>query len=635
VYVQGEFHLYSDRWLIQKFAENAWSAVNEFSLKVHPVRAIAVERPVFWPFGIHTDKGGWKTTRKGCGMPYDTRIDLVCETVPSDTLGVWPVIVEFKTKMERAASTPVNNYLLMVQKDCLQPVLNAWMYFLETWQLPKWAVLLYATRRHLLHHFSDEELGCRRSSTGYLDFHEAVKQPWCKKIISEFAFSAFGNPGSRGRYVDDNFLVVDVGALREATLWHDKDVFNELTGCMYVFETVLKDSRLQSLIRAAEDGLTAEQILRTLGRPVSVSLPLGTRVLTGRGKFGRINRLSRDNLQELNDRWKTCQLDPKESYPTDNLKYSSEKIEWAPIVFNDKGCPIMFCNTKGSRITFIIEGDAVLSLSHNLVPALPVGRNVFRCPSLITMVHPLYRPKSAAGTQSARMQLALNASITKAASDVWDRLSLAATGVDPVSFFSLTVDNVFRSNLTSGGPAVREFVSTSTRDYAMHASHEKNTGSHKHVSVIRCVNRLLNARVLRAIFALHGISDLHYERVVDKSLWSEGDLEVYRNAEFGALRDMLDSVDEGDDVVTPSSEQHDLMVAWWGQSRYDGFVHMSQRAAWTTEALGCALATLEIEGSTITVVEAVADQVHDSIALALSQISAQGHTGHTDKAGIL
>ena len=55
----------------------------------------------------------------------------------------------------------------------------------------------------------------------------------------------------------------------------------------------------------------------------------------------------------------------------------------------------------------------------------------------------------------------------------------------------------------------------------------------------------------------------------------------------------------------------------------------------TTEALGCALATLEIEGSTITVVEAVADQVHDSIALALSQISAHGHTGHTDKAGIL
>ena len=169
----------------------------------------------------------------------------------------------------------------------------------------------------------------------------------------------------------------------------------------------------------------------------------------------------------------------------------------------------------------------------------------------------------------------------------------------------------------------------------MHTLHDTRNGSHKHISVVRCINRLLNTRVLRAIFALHGMSELDYERVVDKSVWSGGDLEVYRDAEFGALRGMLDSVNERGEVVAPNSSEHDRMVAWWDQSRYDGFVHMSQRAAWTTEALGCALATLETSGGTATVVEAVADQAHESIALALSQAGAQGHTGPTEKVGIL
>ena len=153
------------------------------------------------------------------------------------------------------------------EKDCLQPVLNAWMYFLETWELPRWALLLYATRRKSTpdevhkRHFPTGKPGCISSATGGLNFHEAVKQPWCRRVFSGFAVSAF-KEGSRGRYFDDNFLVIDVGALGEATLGltPGDSVFNGETGCMHVSEEVLKDNRLQLLIGAAGEALTAGQI---------------------------------------------------------------------------------------------------------------------------------------------------------------------------------------------------------------------------------------------------------------------------------------------------------------------------------------------------------------------------------------
>ena len=106
---KGEFHLYSDRWLNQQFAGNAWSTACCFN-EICKVRAIVVERPAFWPFGVNTTNGGRDTTRKGCGMPYDTRFDLVCETILNDGGAVWPIIIEFKTKTERAreAASPVS-----------------------------------------------------------------------------------------------------------------------------------------------------------------------------------------------------------------------------------------------------------------------------------------------------------------------------------------------------------------------------------------------------------------------------------------------------------------------------------------------------------------------------------------------
>ena len=138
-----------DGWLVQQFAHNAWSAVCALtSSSGHPLCAIAVEKRVVWPFGLHTAKGGWQTTRGSCGKPYETRIDLVCAAVGSRDQDV--TIIEYKTKMERTNGNPNGLFLLggKCQSDCQQPVLNAWLYYLQTGVLPDQAVVLYATRRY-------------------------------------------------------------------------------------------------------------------------------------------------------------------------------------------------------------------------------------------------------------------------------------------------------------------------------------------------------------------------------------------------------------------------------------------------------------------------------------------------------
>ena len=128
--------------------------------------------------------------------------------------------------------------------------------------------------------------------------------------------------------------------------------------------------------------------------------------------------------------------------------------------------------------------------------------------------------------------------------------------------------------------------------------------------------------------SLYGLSDLDHERVVDKALWSEDDLATYTDSEFEALRGKPIANDSSVEVVDVSNSEHGRVSAWWegqghvgegGQSKYDAFAHMSQRAGWTIEALGCALVTLEIGGNMSTIVETVANQVYEAVALALSQ----------------
>jgi hypothetical protein len=167
------------------------------------LQKLAVEYPVYWPFGTHSHKANSLLT-----LPYETRIDAVVQIQLSDGYGAFgenprgPVlVVEYKCRMENetgnsliwTAQTAKKHMADIVTlsgtSERRQAELNSWMLYLCTGRLPTHALVIQGTRR--LH---------RRVVAGLLD--DASNAFWEPRMRYDHAQDPHANAAWMGGHDD-------------------------------------------------------------------------------------------------------------------------------------------------------------------------------------------------------------------------------------------------------------------------------------------------------------------------------------------------------------------------------------------------------------------------------------------------
>lgn len=644
---------HSDCWIVHHFAYNAWTTVCAWAsqAEVASMSVLETEVAVIWPFGLHTGKAGAIGSRAACGKPFETRIDLVCQfNTPADNTMNKLVIIEFKTKMERKNPYGEDKaYLLNKGTDCRQPVLNAWLYYFKTLRLPSKCLLLYATRRDQVP-LSNTADGNDSAVVGEIDFEQAVKQPWCVQLISTFARGAYGG-FSNGRYADSRILVPDLRRLmtwsvgrsgtrskktnrkskRPAKPQPPKETDFDPDGYLHVFRQMLPGSRFQCLVECAKDGTAAagdENVRNRLNAPSEIRIPKGARVPTGIRMDG-ISRLNTSNdLTRLVSEWRSEPEDDREKakYGSAYLAYDDNDVQWLPIVLDELGRPLVLCNAKVPADKFVFRFGQ--PLSGQVVGAqaiLPAGGgNILRRSALLSLHNRLSMPRSMANHPLTIRRRELNGAVTAATERVMRKLRRYFTRgrVEPTVFWEMTTEEIYRINLAPGGPRIREFAE---RHDDCAVPPDPNTPSHNYECVERCINRLLNTRLMRAMLALGGQSDFtddHVDHAADGISWTPGLLQDFRTKE-------LEAVAGGLRESTNTTGQTRDPPEWWNsqgprfandnRTRLDRFPHMSQRVMWSATAFDCLLAPVGGRDGSETMVDLVAENVENCLENALAR----------------
>ena len=302
----------------------------------------------------------------------------------------------------------------------------------------------------------------------------------------------------------------------------------------------------------------------------------------------------------------------------DYLDFGQGQVHWMPVVFSESGVPLMLCNAQyANKISFSMVGKVSYAAAapHMLVPWGGLG--VFRRPDLITTDRRVVAPSYLRDHETTRLRLQLFEAVDAAGEIICN--SLDVQGLSNQDFWEMTVDNVYRINLTSGGPVVREFTLAGTDPLVGGPAPPPTTldsREFKKLSIVRCLHRLINTRVMRAMLALAGAGDFDTANVVGLSDWDLVAPEEFRGAELTALRKHFTG-EEARSVQGPD---------WWAapgpggrRSRQAGFPHMSQRPLWTTGALQCALGPIgTADGAPRSLVEGVARHVQQCLQTAIA-----------------
>ena len=315
------------RPLAEHFADNARSTLEAFvECNKHTFAAsdpatpidvrlsdLAVEFPVYWPFGMH--QVGSKASART--SPFETRVDAIVQLDFTNS-GQLPILhaqrtgpvllVEYKMRMEndkghiypwsdaRAKQQFSGNVTLSGTSDRRQAELNAWMLYLNTGILATHALVVQATRRRLQTEVAkDLEEADRRGSSakhtadnlrriigddvksyggqvddtpfGYvacltLDWGSAYMQA----MIQRFARKPYGGSLTNSAvYADYRFLIPDL------------DKFEEEMGPLH---TILPGAELpmaMEVAKMAADNLLRKKQYKTITMPnVDVDLPRET-----------------------------------------------------------------------------------------------------------------------------------------------------------------------------------------------------------------------------------------------------------------------------------------------------------------------------------------------------------------------
>ena len=640
---------HSDCWIVHHFAQNAWVAICAWA-KEHTTGMTVKEAEVavIWPFGLHTGKAGAMGSRAACGKPFETRVDLVCEFLPTGAAADAEkeiVIIEFKTKMER--TNPYKDvYLLNKGTDCRQPVLNAWLYYFQTLQLPSKCLLVYTTRREKKP-VEEADSGLDHAIVGEIDFKEVANMDWCIELISTFARGAYGG-FSNGRYADSRILVPDLRRLMNWSKSANKAVrkrkshyrgkrppsptaptredFND-RGYLHLFRELLPGSRFQCLLECVVDGTAAKgrtAVRNRLKLPSRIRIPKGARV-TNCGEFTDEIRLlgNYNDLKRLSDNWRSEPVDDNEkpTYGSAYLAYDDEQVHWLPIILDGDGRPLLLCNAKVHPEKFKFEiGSALPSQVVGAQAILPAGgSNILRRSALLSLNSRLSLPAGMATHPLTLRRRELNVNVANATNRVLSKLRryLTRDGVaERERFWNMTVEEIYRTNLISDGPRIREFR---VRDVRCAAPPDITKREHNYECVERCINRLLNTRLMRAMLALGGHSD--FTRTdIDDGGWTEERLGEFRRKELKALERGLH------ESSNTTGQTRDPYQWWMSQgpgfqedrrTRIERFPHMSQRVMWSAAAFECVLAP--VGGGAETMVDLVADTVESCLRSALEE----------------
>jgi len=387
-------------------------------------------------------------------------------------------------------------------------------------------------------------------------------------------------------------------------------------GFLTIFTKVLKGSRFHGRLVAVRDLAVGKWAPEVPKPPFKFILPAG--ILVGGATTPQV--LGPRALGALKENWHKCNTRKGRSPPfqTAALQFGEGEVEWMPIVFSRTGVPLMLCNAQHHKeISFSMGGhvDHAVVANQMLVPWGGLG--VFRRPDLVTVDRRVVAPSYLKDHPTTHLRLQLFDAVDAASEIICN--SLDTSGVDNSAFWEMTVDKVYRINLTSGGPIVREFALHSVAPQLGGPAPPPATLDSlkfKKQSIVRCIHRLVNTRVMRAMLALAGVSDFDRSRVLEPQDWDAAALEEFREAELFALEDHFSGEEAG-----YRGHQGD----WWaasgpggGRSRQAGFPHMSQRPLWTTSALQCALGPIgTVDGAPRSLVEGVARHVQDCLLAAL------------------
>ena len=265
-------------------------------------------------------------------------------------------------------------------------------------------------------------------------------------------------------------------------------------------------------------------------------------------------------------------------------------------------------------------GSALPSQVVGAQAILPAGgSNILRRSALLSLNSRLSLPAGMATHPLTLRRRELNVNVANATNRVLSKLRryLTRDGVaERERFWNMTVEEIYRTNPISDGPRIREFRARHDR---CAAAPDITKREHNYECVERCINRLLNTRLMRAMLALGGHSD--FTRTdIDDGGWTEERLGEFRRKGLKALgRGLHESSNTTGQTRDP--------YQWWvsqgpgfqedRRTRIERFPHMSQRAMWSAAAFECVLAP--VGGGAETMVDLVADTVEGCLRGALEE----------------
>ena len=374
----------------------------------------------------------------------------------------------------------------------------------------------------------------------------------------------------------------------------------------------------------AAKGRTA--VRNRLKLPSRIRIPKGARV-TNCGEFTDEIRLlgNYNDLKRLSDNWRSEPVDDNEkpTYGSAYLAYDDEQVHWLPIILDGDGRPLLLCNAKVHPEKFKFEiGSALPSQVVGAQAILPAGgSNILRRSALLSLNSRLSLPAGMATHPLTLRRRELNVNVANATARVLSKLRryLTRDGVaERVRFWNMTVDEIYRTNLISDGPRIREFRARHDR---CAAAPDITKREHNYECVERCINRLLNTRLMRAMLALGGHSDFTKTDIDDGDpRWTEERLGEFRRKELKALERGLH------ESSNTTGQTRDPYQWWMSQgpgfqedrrTRMQRFPHMSQRVMWSAAAFECVLAP--VGGGAETMVDLVADTVESCLRSALEE----------------
>jgi hypothetical protein len=308
---------------------------------------------------------------------------------------------------------------------------------------------------------------------------------------------------------------------------------------------------------------------------------------------------------------------------THHAMYIQDGVVFVPLLFDPETLlPLLYCNAElnleivPTELRASMQAGVISSGTLAPLACLPIFRPEIRDQFPLLDDRKTFRFAERHGLDPtgriATLKLQLNQTVKRIADAIQQRIQnlpgyLATT---PSQFFNCTVNNIYRRNIVPLGPKVRQFARWDMAAHVLEMPEWQDEPygkpTDKYYSIVRCVHRLLNTRLLSASMALMGTAPYvtTTNRIVPGHGLTDDQLDTWIQQENLAIERYTQFHDEDGARVTAQEQSHfseanatatrAQRTSWWHEpvGYKDGFYtaaqvfpHMSQRLFWTEEAL--------------------------------------------------